>query len=348
MSAIARIDPIERPNAPLFPSASRAGHVESYFLRANDPDEPRAIWLKATVYMPRDGAATADVWCIVFDGVARRTWTHRESVPLVQAVFESTDPLSVRVQSANCAFALGREGHARARMKNDTGPCAWDLTWLPEGAALDGPFNLFARPALVRGPFPRSKVLTPCPALRLSGRIECFGEVFELRNWPGMQGHNWGREHAWEYVWGQCPFPDASGAIHCLVEGFSARIRAAGIVSPRFSALVVRRGEREYRFDGLFDWWRQDAAIDDMTWTLRLRSRAGEARLSMTADPELMACLGYLNPDGRLSYCLNSKLASVHLQVNPINEDGFECHSAHGGALEFLRHEPDPRIDGVV
>ena len=38
----------------------------------------------------------------------------------------------------------------------------------------------------------------------------------------------------------------------------------------------------------------------------------------------------------------------VRLRVNPKVGDGFECHSPHGGALEFLRHEPDPRWPEVV
>ena len=79
-----------------------------------------------------------------------------------------------------------------------------------------------------------------------------------------------------------------------------------------------------------------------------MRGADGEARLIMRADPEEMACLGYRNPDGALSYCLNSKLAHTVLRVNPANDDGFECVSPHGGALEFLSPTADPRLPEVV
>lgn len=75
-----------------------------------------------------------------------------------------------------------------------------------------------------------------------------------------------------------------------------------------------------------------------------MRGPGGDAWLEMTARPEETVCLGYRNPDGRLSHCFNSKLARVRLRVNPVNEEGFSCTSEHGGALELLRNEPDPRF----
>ena len=52
-----------------------------------------------------------------------------------------------------------------------------------------------------------------------------------------------------------------------------------------------------------------------------------------------MVCLGYDNPDGERSYCFNSKLAEVTLEVRPADGASFTCTSAHGGALEFLRRQ---------
>ena len=184
--------------------------------------------------------------------------------------------------------------------------------------------------------------------LKFTGHVEVWGERLEVKDWVGMQGHNWGREHAWEYAWGQCSFVDDAGEPFCSVEGFSGKLRLAGRSTPYLSAVVVRRGEREYRFDRVFDFWRQEAEIDDLRWTVSLKSADGEARLAMQASARDMVCLGYHNPDGRLSYCMNSKLARVELRVNPTNEEGFEVFSEHGGALELLRNTPDPRFAEVV
>ena len=43
-------------------------HVESYFLKANDPKRARALWIKTTIYAPaRDPHATiAEGWAVAF------------------------------------------------------------------------------------------------------------------------------------------------------------------------------------------------------------------------------------------------------------------------------------------
>jgi hypothetical protein len=68
----------------------------------------------------------------------------------------------------------------------------------------------------------------------------------------------------------------------------------------------------------------------------------------MQAQPDHMVCLGYDNPGGNRSHCLNSKTARVTLRVDPSNGDGFECVSENGGALEFLQPDEEPRVQPVV
>ncbi len=324
-----------------------AGHVESYFLRGNAPDRKLAFWLKATVFAPRADSAVAELWCIVFDAENGRYWSEKRTVPFAHAVFEG-EPATIRV--AQGEFYLADEGYARGSIEGQGGSCEWNIKWQRQEGSVGDRLCLLPSEKMVDGSFPKSTPLTPFPSLLMEGSIDVWGETIDLDGWVGMQGHNWGDEHAWEYAWGHCPFLDEAGEPFCWVEGFSARTRIAGRVTPIISALVIRRGDEEYRFDRLVDLWRQDAAIDldEYVWRLELRGAHGEAALSMAADPEEMVCLGYHNPDGRLSYCLNSKLAKVHLRVNPVNEAAFECESAHGGALEFLRNSPDPVFERVV
>jgi hypothetical protein len=326
--------------------AATQGHVESYFLRANDPVRPRALWLKATILHPMQRAAEAETWGIWFDGEQRRTWAHRATRPLAEAHFPSA--AASRIDLGQTSFQLGPNGASRGALDRDGSVLEWDLAWKRVPGPIGDPLSIYPYAAMVEGPFPRSKTLTPFPALELAGSVDCFGEHVELTGWRGMQGHNWGREHAWEYAWGQCLFPAADGRLEAMVEGFTGRIRLAGRPTPRMSALVVRRGTQTYRFDRAFDFWRQQASLEDFRWTLDLSGEAGSVHLEMDAGDRPMVCLGYRNPDGRTSYCFNSKLAKALLRVEPRGEAGFECRSETGAALEFLRNEPDRRFPDVI
>jgi len=348
---------IDTPSAPRFPfaahlrepppnalrhrgSGSGQGHVESYFLRANHPQRPLALWLKATILAPLAGEPVAETWLIAFDGERQRLFAHKLTHPLARASMIG-DALGARIAAGDWLLELSERGHARGSLASKDGSAAFDLTFVPGTGAVAEPLSILPSRILREGPFPRSKLLTPFPWLVFGGRLDVFGERWDLTGWNGMQGHNWGREHAFEYAWGQCFFPAADGAPEAMVEGFTGRIKVAGRPTPQLSAMVVRRGTRSYTFATVFDFWRQEAHVGPTRWTLTLRSADGEARLRMDAGSQPMACLGYANPDRSLAYCFNTKLAEVHLEVRPRREPSFICVSAHGGALEFLRRTPD-------
>lgn len=325
---------------------TKGGHLESYFLRLNDPVRPRALWLKATILAPVEGPAVAEAWAVLFDADAGRTFAHRETRPLAEATFEGDEPLCIDV--AGCAFSLAPDGSARGALVRGAEACDWDFTWKRDPSPVAEPLCLLPLGAMVDGPFPRSKLLTPLPSLVFSGRVTCLGEAIDVTGWRGMQGHNWGREHAFEYAWGQCLFPAGADGPDAMVEAFSARLRLAGRTTPRLSAMVVRRGDRTYRFDRIFDFWRQEAQVSDRRWDLRLGGPDGTARLVLDGGERPWVCLGYRNPAGPSSYCLNTKLAQATLEVAPAGEKPFTLASPHGGALELLRRTPDPRLPEVV
>ncbi|MFO0559924.1 MAG: hypothetical protein U0269_18030 [Polyangiales bacterium] len=322
----------------------RAGHVESYFFRANDPSRPRAFWLKQTILAPLDGPALAESWFIWFDAERGRTIAHRVSQPYSQAIFTGFGDPSKHLETRAITVELAPNGSARGELEPPEGRVSFDVRWSPLASPIAEPLSIFPCKLLRTGPFPRSKLLSPLPALAFSGAIELPDERVEFERWPGMQGHNWGKEHTFEYAWGQCLFADDDA----MVEGFTGRVRVAGRASPRVSAMVVRRGARTYRFDTIFDTWRQRAEVELDRWALTLRSRDGEATLVMNAADRPMVCLGYDNPNGEPSYCFNSKLAEVELTVRPSDGAQFVCKSPHGGALEFLRRQRDPRFERVV
>lgn len=313
-------------------------------MRANHPTEPKALWLKATTLGSEDGTHVAEAWCSVFDG--DRTFGVKGTSPIDEAAFGG-DPISIRIR--DCEFDLDpADGALRGELEDERGHVEWDLSFRRVDGLLGAELCTLPTRKLVDARFPKNKLLTPAPTLIYDGVLTWDGVETKVDHWIGSQGHNWGAAHAIEYAWGQVVFLDSAGEPFCYAEGATGRIEIAGRPSPRMSLLTVRRGEREYRFDRLIDIWNQKATIDFPSWSLRMRGPDGEAAIAFEAKPERMVCLGYYNPDGSLSHCLNSKTAAVTLRVNPTNEDGFECVSPHGGALEFLQPEPEPRVQPVV
>lgn len=323
--------------------AGRPGHVESYFLRANHPTRPLAVWLKATVLAPLAGPAVVESWFIWFDGERGVTLAKKQTRPVREGRFEGDGETAFSVVAPGLSLDLRDHGAARGTVPTDQGEVKYALTWTRDDGATGAPLSILPWRVLRTGPFPRSKLLTPFPSLRVSGEVQLPWGREVLAGWPGMQGHNWGKEHTFEYAWGQCLFPEDDA----MVEGFSARVRVAGRTSPRLSALVVRKGGRTFRFDTLFDAWRQRAEVATDRWAVSLRGDGGDVTLEMNAAGRPMVCLGYDNPDGARSYCFNSKLAEVTLTVRPSDAASFTCRSAHGGALELLRREADPRFPVV-
>jgi hypothetical protein len=313
------------------------GHVESWFFRANDPRRPRAIWLKATILAPLEGAPLAETWLIWFDAEKKQTFAKKETRAFTDASFAG-DSL-VDIQTGVAAFSIADEGTA----KGSVGGATFDMRFRSSPSPAARPLSIYPFRFMREGAFPKSKLLTPHPWLRFSGAIGIEGETIDVDGWDGMQGHNWGKEHAFEYAWGQCTFPDEDA----MIEGFSGRIRIGGRITPRMSALIVRRGARQYRFDTIFDFWRQEAHVGLDRWTLRLENREARVRLRMDGGDRPLACLGYHNPDGTIAYCYNTKLADVLVELQPKGESPINLKSKHGGALELLRREHTPALDVV-
>jgi hypothetical protein len=322
-------------------------HVESWFLRANDPLAPRAVWLKATVLLKRDGTSLAQAWISVFD--EDRTLAICQDVPLGDASFDA-DAGGEQFQVGGLQLQLDSDaGATNGSLESERGSVSWALTFDRHGGSLGRPMLLLPSEKLIDAGFPKNKLLTPFPLALFSGSLTWNDETWDLSSWHGMQGHNWGTAHSPEYAWGQCVFTEAgSTAPVAVVEAASGRIELGPRQSPLMSMMVVRHGDQEYRFDRILDLWRQKPRLEFPEWHLQMRGSQGTAVLSMTGSTSRMVCLNYQNPQRSPSYCLNSKTSPVSLTVSPRKGPALELSSPHGGALEFLRPEQSPDVQPVV
>ncbi|MDI7268234.1 MAG: tocopherol cyclase family protein, partial [Myxococcota bacterium] len=218
----------------------------------------------------------------------------------------------------------------------------WDL----RHTTTSEPLHLLPLERMYDLPLPKSKLLTPYPSERFDGAIEFGGERWDVAGWPGMQGHNWGRQHAEHYAWVHCN--RFEGAPDAVFEGFSARVKLGPVTTPFISAAVVRAGGATYDFRGPRALFSRAVRVTPTSWSFSAGCGDRAIRVSASCRPEEMAGLHYPNPDGEMTYCLNTKIGDLDVTIR--DRSGvvlaLECRGA--GALEVATKDPGHGIDMLL
>lgn len=329
-------------NALRYDPAARRDHVESYFLKANDPEGSRALWVRGTLFSrgSEPGAAVAEGWAIAFDrrGGKRRHAALKSTIPISRASFDrSALGVAWDEPQDGAVFSL-RSGAARGHIARRGERIAWDLAYDAGGPALE----LLPYAWMYEAPFPKSKLVTPVPDTVFSGEVEAFGERWSLDGWRGMQGHNWGRGNADLYAWCHVNLWDEAGE-PLVLEAVSARVRTGPVLLPLLTLVAVRVRGVDYRFHRPADMARARAAIDGLSYRFQVASDLGRVEAEITADPEDMVGLYYANPKGPITHCYNSKLARARLTFEPAGRARV-THVSSAAALEIGTHERDPAV----
>ena len=305
-------------------------HVESYFLKINDPDARRALWVKATI-LANERERVAEAWAIAF-ARGKSPIAFKTTVDLGGASFSRQ-----AIDVAMPRFAL-----TRAHARGDVGDVSFDVALSDDSEPLVQ--NRHVR--MYEGPFPSSKTLTPMPNLRARGEVRVPGEdAWKVDGWRGSLGHNWGRGHAYAYAWGHCNVWNEMDDV--VFEGTSARVRVGPVLLPTSTLLFVRTGGQTYALNRMRRVFFQHGAMTFRRWTFSARGPSVSVRGELWADTDDMAGLRYENPTGETTYCLNSKLASARLEVTLAGRRPLVLTS-RAAALEIGTRDPNHGVRMVA
>ena len=325
----------QRGNGLIWRDDAKRGHVESYFLKFNDPASGRALWIKFTICAPagRPQDAVGETWAIYFDARdPSRMVGMKESFPLRECRIRR-EPL--RLEFGGSVFEpRGTTGGLRNAEGHGI---KWNLAWT-EGTE---PLVLFPYAGMYTFRLPKSKVLTPYPDSRFGGTVEVDGTQWAVEGLPGMQGHNWGEEHAHYYGWVQgTVFDDGTEG---FFEGFSGKVKIGPLVTPFVSMAFLRVGDRIWRFDGPSSWLSGKVDLVTDRWTFDIPGATHRVRGEIGAPRERFAGLRYYDPTGRVSYCLNSKVSDARIELVNRATGRVErtLASTAGFALEVLTKDPN-------
>jgi hypothetical protein len=174
---------------PRFPDVPRkAGHYESFYLKARHPSEPLAAWIRYTVHKRPHADPKGSLWFTLFDASAEGPRASKVTLPSLGT-------------GADHYIHIGESrfgpGDVSGRATSDSADAAWELRF--ETPEL--PLRHLPRDWMYRAPIPRTKLLSPYPAARFEGYVNLDGRPLDVDGWPGMVGHNWGAQHAERWIW---------------------------------------------------------------------------------------------------------------------------------------------------
>jgi hypothetical protein len=319
----------ERARFPDVPA--RAGHYESFYLKAARPGGGNALWIRHTVHKRPGAEPKGSIWFVLFDRDAEGPSATKVTVPAA----ELSAPAAswIRVDGAEIG-----PGRASGEVSTDAVTASWDLTFSGEAE----PCKYLPSDRLYETSLPKTKFVAPCPDARFQGGLEIDGETIEVREWPGMVGHNWGSEHAERWVWIEgTGFEGAPGS---YFDAGAARIKLGPWTTPWVpSGMILLDGEA-HRLGGLGQI--RSARIEETptACSFVLPGRDVVVRGHVSAPREHMAGWVYADPKGPEHHTVNCSAADLELTVERPARPALTLSLPGGAAYELGMRETDHGI----
>ena len=288
-------------NGVRFAGAAKGGHSESYFLKLNDPTGRRALWLKATILKKLDAGPVAEVWAIAFDREGEHIGV-KEVMPFTDASF-SREAFDVR--AGRVRF---RDGRVEGAVSMDGHEVEWELDFTTDAP----PLVPFPSERMYADSMPYWKFVSPHPDSRFQGKYRVDGQDVVVDGWHGMQGHNWGKRHTEFYAWGHCNQWDDADEL--VFEGASGQPKIGPVMAPMVSMFFVYHRGVRYSFNEPKYLLKTKADVTLRRWEFSAENDLARVEGAIHASTDDFVGLRYENPDGKMTYCLNSKIADARIR----------------------------------
>jgi len=313
------------------------GHVESYFIKANAPDGSKALWIKATILASpgRASFAITEGWAIFFERGARPVAV-KDSARMSESFFGDRG-LQVRVGD----LVRMRPDGSKGRISRSGQNIEWDFQWSGD----DEPLVPLPYGWMYRGPVPATKFVSPLPDLELRGSIVVDGREISVDGCKGMQGHNWGRKHGAPYSWGHCNHWENGEPL--VIEVATGRLSLGPVALPPRTIVVVRYRGKTYPMNSPASMLRNQGEVLPRRWLVKGVGQGGTVEVDFAAQSDWIAGLYYPNPDGRMTYVANTKLAFARIRF-PTRDGTVVETSSHGAAWEFASVRAPDGVEMLV
>jgi len=311
--------------------AAKAGHYESFYIKAVQPEGGKGVWIRHTVHKRPGAEPNGSIWFCLFDREAEGPRATKVTVPAAQL----EAPAGEWIRVADAVIGPGR---AEGSVDTEALSAAWSFTFTGEAE----PCKYLPADWLYKAPLPKTKFLAPYPDARFEGRLEVDDEPYELSGWPGMIGHNWGTEHAERWVWLEgTGFADAPST---YFDAGAARVRLGSRISPWIpSGMLVLDGVA-HRLGGLGAI--RSARIDEhpSVCSFLLPGKDVVVHGRVSAPEKDFVGWVYADPKGPEHNTVNCSVADLELTVERPGQPPRKLTLEGGGAYELGMRERDHGI----
>src|SRR3954451_3936004 len=302
--------------------AEKAGHYESFYIKACQPGGGRGIWIRHTVHKRPGAEPNGSIWFVLFDGDADGPRATKVTVPAAEL---STPQGSwIRVGGAEVGPGSAEGAVASAAVNG-----SWSLRFRGDAARC----KYLPADCLYEAPLPRTKFVAPFPDARFDGRLEIDGETIELAGWPGMIGHNWGSEHAERWGWLEgTGFPDSPDT---YFDAGAARVKLGSRTSPWIPSGMLMLDGEAHRLGGLGAI--RSARIEEQPTVCSFQLPGKDIVVSGRVSAPQKDFVGwvYADPKGPEHHTVNCSVADLELTVERTGLPPRQLTLAAGAAYEL-------------
>lgn len=310
---------------------TRAGHYESFYLKACQPGGGRGLWIRHTVHKRPGAEPKASIWFAFFERGAPGPRATKVTLPAA----ELSAPVGSWIRIDGAEIGPGR---ASGSVETEALSASWELTFGGDAP----PCKYLPAEWLYEAPLPRTKFVAPYPNARFDGRLVLDGEEIELQAWPGMIGHNWGSEHAERWVW--LEGTGFEGAPDTYFDAGAARVKVGRRSTPWLPAGMLMLEGEHHRLGG-FGKIRSASIAESPTaceFTLPGKDVVVHGRVS-APEKDFVGWI-YADPKGPEHNTLNCSIADLELRVERRGKPDRELTLSAGAAYEFGMRETDHGI----
>jgi hypothetical protein len=311
--------------------AAKAGHYESFYIKACRPGGGQGIWIRHTVHKRPGAEPNASIWFVLFDRGADGPRATKVTVPAA----ELSAPTGSWIEVDGAEIGPGR---ATGAVDTDAVKASWDLSFSGDAE----PCKYLPSDRLYKTRLPKTKFVAPYPDARFDGKLEIDGETIEIGGWPGMIGHNWGTEHAERWVWLEGTGFD--GSPDTYFDAGAARIKLGPWTTPWVPSGMLMLEGKAHRLGGFGQI--REATIEESAGecSFVLPGEDIVVRGKVTAPKKDFVGWIYADPKGPEHNTINCSVSDLELTVERPARKPVQLSLPGGGAYELGMRETDHGI----